>query len=1067
MQVRHGEWGLMGLALFFAFGSVAETALIRIYVDAILLSGFDASYLPAYFIVYNLLFMVASIFYATALGRVSAVALNGWLLASLAAVSLASPIFIPMFGKPFVFGLCLVLTVAAPLARILCWNAITECFDTRQSKRLLPLAGAGSTVGAIVASFAAAPFVRVAGVDALLLVIGTVFAGMAVMPHLLARQALQVSSLVPSALRASATIEVTKEGYLKAMALGLGTLRRNKLVGTVGAMLLLGAVTAILLEYCFKTSLQDRFSKDEMAIFLGHFQGYVNAAILFLQLFVVGRVLGSFSIRFVFGLLPAVLLAGAAVMVVDPAFWVIVALCGAELLLRYTFQNSAAEMVLSPVPVMERNRAKVVMKGVMVPLGGLIGGVLLVGVRFAYLGHDDAWRALAWICLACLVWWLYRVLRVKRFYLDELRGAVGMGRMVLSPSAEVRSVLEGDTLRELLARLEQSDPTSVDFFVDLLGRDASGLSDASAVLQHPSPRVRAAVLRAIATHHLTRQRRHVVELLAREEHPDVLRAGLSALRMLGEREHAEAAERLADHPELPVRAEALALLFQSGGAAGRARARQVAEEWIRGTTQERRAAAYLIGEMGGDPYSEHEEPEAPPEVTAVGLAPVARSEAYERGPAPWDIAALGELLGDRQAEVRIAAYRAVGRAKVQVYLPRLVQALISREEARSAAEALQQLGAHAVQALVRAYRGRASPRRLRLRIVQTLGGLPVAASVLALMELLRDGDAEARRIALRSLHRLRSAVSPRAYVRERFEEALAREVRLGHLCVGLIEESRRAGVSPFFIDELERRLHGTGEAIFDLLGLLYDTRTMRTLHRRFRMGIRPVRANVVELLENIVDPDLRGPLVRFLEDTPTVEREARARSAWALGADGSFTATLLENTDDRWLQRCLFYVSGPELRVRFPSRVREVSEMVPLMEKVILLKAVPLFAELSGETLYPIAEIADDVQVPMGTVIFEQGDVGNYLYVVVSGAVEIQRAGQVVSSSGPREAFGEMAVLDDRPRSATAVALEDTQLLRIAGEPFGDLLDQHPEISRGIIRVLLSYVRGAAPRMPA
>src|SRR5205823_1659085 len=114
-------------------------------------------------------------------------------------------------------------------------------------------------------------------------------------------------------------------------------------------------------------------------------------------------------------------------------------------------------------------------------------------------------------------------------------------------------------------------------------------------------------------------------------------------------------------------------------------------------------------------------------------------------PAPWDIAALGDLLSDRHLEVRVAAYRAVGRAKLEVYLPRLVQALVARDEARAAAEALHQLGPQAVQALVRAYKNRNAPRRLRLRIVHTLGSLAVAASVLALMEVLKDGDAEARR----------------------------------------------------------------------------------------------------------------------------------------------------------------------------------------------------------------------------------------------------------------------------------------------------------------------------------
>lgn len=134
--------------------------------------------------------------------------------------------------------------------------------------------------------------------------------------------------------------------------------------------------------------------------------------------------------------------------------------------------------------------------------------------------------------------------------------------------------------------------------------------------------------------------------------------------------------------------------------------------------------------------------------------------------------------------------------------------------------------------------------------------------------------------------------------------------------------------------------------------------------------------------------------------------------------------------------------------------------MMPILERVILLKSVPLFSELSGESLYPIAEIAEELRVGQGTVLFEEGDVGTYLYVVVRGEVEILKNGAPLARRKARDAFGEMALLDERPRSATAVAREDTELLRIGGEPFSDLLDQNPEISRGLIRVLLSYVRG-------
>ena len=133
--------------------------------------------------------------------------------------------------------------------------------------------------------------------------------------------------------------------------------------------------------------------------------------------------------------------------------------------------------------------------------------------------------------------------------------------------------------------------------------------------------------------------------------------------------------------------------------------------------------------------------------------------------------------------------------------------------------------------------------------------------------------------------------------------------------------------------------------------------------------------------------------------------------------------------------------------------------MMPIFEKIILLKSVPLFAGLSGEDLFPVAEIAQETEVPHGTTLFKQGDIGHYLYVVVRGRVAIIKEAKTIAERGPKQCFGEMAILDEGPRSATAVTQEDTELLRISGESFSELLDQHTELARGIIRVLLSYLR--------
>jgi CRP/FNR family cyclic AMP-dependent transcriptional regulator len=100
-----------------------------------------------------------------------------------------------------------------------------------------------------------------------------------------------------------------------------------------------------------------------------------------------------------------------------------------------------------------------------------------------------------------------------------------------------------------------------------------------------------------------------------------------------------------------------------------------------------------------------------------------------------------------------------------------------------------------------------------------------------------------------------------------------------------------------------------------------------------------------------------------------------------------------------------------------------------------------------------------------GTVLFEEGQPGDYMYVVQRGEVEIRRqvgeTERVLAVLLPGEFFGEMAILNGRPRSATAVLKTDARLLVIEGKTFEAMLRAKPEIALRIIRALATRLEGA------
>src|SRR5437870_12220683 len=99
--------------------------------------------------------------------------------------------------------------------------------------------------------------------------------------------------------------------------------------------------------------------------------------------------------------------------------------------------------------------------------------------------------------------------------------------------------------------------------------------------------------------------------------------------------------------------------------------------------------------------------------------------------------------------------------------------------------------------------------------------------------------------------------------------------------------------------------------------------------------------------------------------------------------------------------------------------------MISTVEKVLFLKSIDLFSQIPGEDLSQIALITDEVPFDEGDEIFREGDPGDTLYFVIDGKVRIHTGGEELAVLGGRQVFGEMALLDSEPRSASAGALSD------------------------------------------
>lgn len=102
---------------------------------------------------------------------------------------------------------------------------------------------------------------------------------------------------------------------------------------------------------------------------------------------------------------------------------------------------------------------------------------------------------------------------------------------------------------------------------------------------------------------------------------------------------------------------------------------------------------------------------------------------------------------------------------------------------------------------------------------------------------------------------------------------------------------------------------------------------------------------------------------------------------------------------------------------------------------------------------------ADTLAIPAGQAIFNEGDSGNAMYVVVEGEVDLLVKGKLMEQLGPGGVLGEMALLDDVPRSASAIAKTACRLVEINEKRFKFLVQQTPNFALQLMRVIADRLR--------
>lgn len=1057
--VRPGEGATAGLCFAYLFLASAVFILGRTARDTLFLSRYSLAALPWMFVLFGVASAVVAVGYGLVADRVSR-RLQVWAALLAGALSYVAVWLFVRAGAHWIYPVFYIWTeVVANILIMQFWTLANEIFDPRAARRLFGTIGSARILGVVLCGLGAGLVVKAVGTAQLVLVLAGLLALMGLLsPPLLRRAAAPKGRPSPRSPRGG-MLAVAAHPYVRVLAL----------------LLFFVFVALTVGDYQFKIVARATYSEDALARFFSLFYAAAGTAGFLFQIFVTPRLLRRYGVLAGLAVMPASFGLASAGLFLFGGLPLASLMKFSDNGFQYTIHETVLQVLYVPFSPAMKQRARALLDTAVKPLAYGLGGLVLV-----VLAPRLSVLQLSLVTVPLALLWIGLLPNVRKGYLRALEASLAG----LAPSFHVdhEFVLDSGSRALLLKALHSSDPALVlNAMERLSGEDTPELRAAYRQLArggHPAVREQA-LLRLAALE--DEGGLEAARAALQAEEPRVWAAALHALGRLGREEVNEHAAKALRHKERAVRVAAAAALLRDGGIEGAV---------LGGTHLQRLLAA----------------PEPKPRIEAAQILQSLGPPGYKP---------LRQLLLDDDAAVRKAALKAAASAADPRLVPLLVQALSSEKGRAKAAKALAAVGPPAVPALVEVLRDPGAPRAARLAAPRVLKAIPCQASFDSLLTLPPQEDGAVRLRLFAALGALREALGARPLGLRELLPRIEAEARETYALAASWEAARGSYETPLLADSVGTDLRRATRRVLRLLELRYPRRDLAPVLRRLAEPDK--RANALETLDTLTEPALKPLVLPLFDDLSWPQR---VRRAGRLAPDARLPANFLlarcsdpnpyaayaalcaaaRHREGAALPEARKAASRPDAIVREGALVAaralggrrsgrdlleilrddpdpvvaalarralapEESAMVTTEEKLLFLMSVPIFEKLPGEDLAPLARVTEVVTFRAGERIFREGEMGDALYVVMRGEVAIEKGGRRLAVLGPKEAFGEMAVLDASERSADALARSDCEALKIDSEAFYDILHEQPEIAEGILKVLTRRLREADAKL--
>jgi len=931
------------------------------------------------------------------------------------------------------------------------WLIASQVFDPRQAKRLFGLLGAGGALAAIIIGSSIKQFVSIFGSENLLFATMSFLLVVILMANLI-RPYRNINEQKNSNSKKDSQKDEKKSfsPYLKSLAIIIG----------------LAAVASRVVDYQFKITAVAAFpEQDDLVNFFGQYYAVTGIATMVIQLFITSRLLSRFGILVAILVLPTLFMTGAIGFLMSPVLAAVYISKFSDQVFRFTLHNASIQLLWIPVKNTIKNRLKPVIEGsIRASLEGVSG--ILIFLSITVFNVPIHYLSISIVLIA--IYWINKSFTLKKLYVKELQSAIEKRELNFEElTLDIQDEAMVKTINEALKNNDESQQIlALEMIKDIpLTPWKDSLND---LLNNGEITVKKEILSISFDDENIITNQTIIDLI--NNVPDL------------ETESIEIAGKRRLRKALPIIMDRIDSVNKEKQIIFAAAIRNIDPD---SSNKEK--------ELLLDAFNTNDE-----NICSLAI----RQMKNDKEILPDD--KLAEYLNQESSMVRDAALSVAESRASTSLLPHIIQCLSDPRCAIPARSALQAYDDNVVvELLIKHVQRQNVEKSLIIGVIRTIKNYPTKNSIDLLLSAVSPKVPPIQSEAVDSLIHIARELPLDENQIIITKKELIKTSRYAYekiIALSQINEDEENQLLRYLLQNEVRKLI----PVIMKLGILDKPETPIETYIQYVLNNETDKLPyVLEFFENIFSKEERRIVNSLIDNIPIEEKCEVAKNHFddlttninqflgyyigtiqelkvALTLDYAFrnnNQEILEKANwnefpDSFIIKDIITrhaKNNPDSLNRWPINDYLLDSnqltMYSTLEKAMILKSVDLFASIPSQELIRVAQIAEEEEYQPGTSLCKEGDFGDCMYIIANGKVKVHKGDRTLVELEKGAFVGDMALLDQEPRSADLTISAETTLLKISQDAFYELMSSNFEIMNGILKIISSRLRDAQAKL--